>query len=120
MAKRDYYDVLGISKAASADEIKKAYRRLAMKFHPDRNSDDSESEAKFKEAKGAYEVLSDSDKRSAYDQFGHDAVRGAGGMGGQGGFGAEGFGDIFGDVFGDIFGGGRRSGPHVGGVLCQI
>jgi molecular chaperone DnaJ len=113
MAKRDYYDVLGISKAASADEIKKAYRRLAMKFHPDRNSDDSESEAKFKEAKEAYEVLSDSDKRSAYDQFGHDAVRGAGGMGGQGGFGAEGFGDIFGDVFGDIFGGGRRSGPQV-------
>jgi molecular chaperone DnaJ len=113
MAKRDYYDVLGISKAASADEIKKSYRRLAMKFHPDRNSDDAESEAKFKEAKEAYEVLSDSDKRSAYDQFGHDAVRGAGGMGGQGGFGAEGFGDIFGDVFGDIFGGGRRGGPQV-------
>lgn len=113
MAKRDYYDVLGISKAASADEVKKAYRRLAMKFHPDRNSDDSEAEAKFKEAKEAYEALSDSDKRSAYDQFGHDAVRGAGGVGGQGGFGAEGFGDIFGDVFGDIFGGGRRSGPQV-------
>jgi len=113
MAKRDYYDVLGISKAASADEIKKAYRRLAMRFHPDRNSDDSEAEAKFKEAKEAYEVLSDSDKRSAYDQFGHDAVRGSGGMGGQGGFGAEGFGDIFGDVFGDIFGGGRRGGPQV-------
>jgi len=113
MAKRDYYDVLGISKAASADEVKKAYRRLAMKFHPDRNSDDLEAEAKFKEAKEAYEALSDSDKRSAYDQFGHDAVRGAGGVGGQGGFGAEGFGDIFGDVFGDIFGGGRRSGPQV-------
>lgn len=113
MAKRDYYDVLGISKAASADEIKKAYRRLAMKFHPDRNSDDTDAEAKFKEAKEAYEVLSDSDKRSAYDQFGHDAVRGAGGMGGQGGFSSEGFSDIFGDVFGDIFGGGRRGGPQV-------
>lgn len=113
MAKRDYYDVLGISKTASADEIKKAYRRLAMKFHPDRNSDDSEAETKFKEAKEAYEVLRDSDQRSAYDQFGHDAVRGAGGMGGQGGFGAEGFGDIFGDVFGDIFSGGRRGGPQV-------
>jgi len=113
MAKRDYYDVLGISKSASADEIKKAYRRLAMKFHPDRNSDDSDAEGKFKEAKEAYEVLSDSDKRSAYDQFGHDAARGTGGMGGQGGFSSEGFGDIFGDVFGDIFGGGRRSGPQV-------
>ena len=112
MAKRDYYEVLGISKSASADEIKKAYRRLAMKFHPDRNTDDSEAEAKFKEAKEAYEVLNDSDKRSAYDRFGHDAVRG-GGMGGQGGFSAEGFSDIFGDVFGDIFGGGRRGGPQV-------
>ena len=112
MDKRDYYEVLGISKSASADEIKKAYRRLAMKFHPDRNTDDSEAEAKFKEAKEAYEVLNDSDKRSAYDRFGHDAVRG-GGMGGQGGFSAEGFSDIFGDVFGDIFGGGRRGGPQV-------
>jgi len=113
MAKRDYYDVLGLSKSASADEIKKAYRRHAMKFHPDRNSDDADAEAKFKEAKEAYEVLSDSNKRSSYDQFGHDAVRGAGGMGGAGGFSAEGFGDIFGDVFGDIFGGGRRGGPQV-------
>ncbi len=113
MAKRDYYDVLGLSKSASADEIKKAYRRHAMKFHPDRNTDDADAEAKFKEAKEAYEVLSDSNKRSSYDQFGHDAVRGAGGMGGGGGFSGEGFGDIFGDVFGDIFGGGRRSGPQV-------
>jgi len=113
MAKRDYYDVLGLSKSASADEIKKAYRRHAMKFHPDRNTDDADAEAKFKEAKEAYEVLSDSNKRSSYDQFGHDAVRGAGGMGGAGGFSAEGFGDIFGDVFGDIFGGGRRGGPQV-------
>jgi molecular chaperone DnaJ len=113
MAKRDYYEVLGISKSASADEIKKAYRRLAMKHHPDRNKDDSEgSEARFKEAKEAYEVLKDSEKRAAYDQFGHDGLRG--GPGGQGGFGAEGFGDIFGDVFGDIFGGARRGGgPQV-------
>ena len=112
MAKRDYYEVLGVSKTASADEIKKAYRRLAMKHHPDRNKDDESAETKFKEAKEAYEVLRDADKRSAYDQFGHDGVR-ASGMGGAGGFGAEGFSDIFGDVFGDIFGNGRRSGPQV-------
>jgi len=113
MAKRDYYEVLGVSKSASADEIKKAYRRLAMKHHPDRNKDDSdESEGRFKEAKEAYEVLKDSDKRAAYDQFGHDGLRR--GPGGAGGFGAEGFGDIFGDVFGDIFGGARRGGgPQV-------
>jgi len=112
MAKRDYYEVLGVSKTASADEIKKAYRRLAMKFHPDRAKDDSSAEGKFKEAKEAYEVLNDEDKRSAYDRFGHDGVRGAG-MGGPGGFSAEGFSDIFGDVFGDIFGGSRRGGPQV-------
>ncbi|MGB5626541.1 MAG: molecular chaperone DnaJ [Woeseiaceae bacterium] len=113
MAKRDYYEVLGLSKSASADEIKKAYRRLAMKHHPDRNTDGDGSEARFKEAKEAYEVLKDEEKRSAYDRFGHDGVRGA--AGGAGGFGAEGFGDIFGDVFGDIFGGaGRRGGgPQV-------
>ncbi len=111
MAKRDYYEVLGVSKSATADEIKKAYRRLAMKFHPDRNTDDAEAESKFKEAKEAYEILSDADKRSAYNQFGHDAVRGR--PGGHGGFGAEGFGDIFGDVFGDIFGSGRRGGSQV-------
>lgn len=113
MAKRDYYEVLGVSKSASADEIKKAYRRLAMKHHPDRNKDGDGSEARFKEAKEAYEVLKDTEKRSAYDRFGHDGVRGA--AGGAGGFGAEGFGDIFGDVFGDIFGGaGRRGGgPQV-------
>ena len=113
MAKRDYYEVLGVSKSASADEIKKAYRRLAMKHHPDRNKDDDASEGKFKEVKEAYEVLRDSDKRAAYDRFGHDGLRGAG-MGGPGGFSAEGFSDIFGDVFGDIFGGGgRRGGPQV-------
>jgi molecular chaperone DnaJ len=107
MAKRDYYEVLGVSKSATGDEIKKAYRRLAMKFHPDRNKDGGEEvEKKFKEAKEAYEVLKDADKRATYDRFGHDGLKaGAGGAGG-----AEGFGDIFGDVFGDIFGGGRRGG----------
>jgi molecular chaperone DnaJ len=115
MAKRDYYEILGVSKSASADEIKKAYRRLAMKHHPDRNEEDSgASEKKFKEAKEAYEVLKDSDKKATYDRFGHDGLRA--GAGRQGGFGgAEGVGDIFGDVFGDIFGaGGRRGGgPQV-------
>ena len=113
MAKRDYYEVLGVSKSASADEIKKAYRRLAMKYHPDRNKDDTGTDVKFKEAKEAYEVLRDGDKRAAYDRFGHDGPRGAG-MGGPGGFSAEGFSDIFGDVFGDIFcAGARRGGPQV-------
>ena len=114
MAKRDYYEVLGVSKSASADEIKKSYRRLAMKYHPDRNKDDdAASEKKFKEAKEAYEVLKDSEKKATYDQFGHEGLqRGAGGAGGFGS--AEGFSDIFGDVFGDIFGGGRRGGgPQV-------
>ena len=110
MAKRDYYDVLGVSKTASADEMKKAYRRLAMKYHPDRNKDDADSEDKFKEAKEAWEVLSDSEKRAAYDRFGHAGVNASAG---SGGFGAEGFGDIFGDVFGDIFGAGRRRGSQV-------
>ena len=110
MAKRDYYDILGVPRTASNDEIKKSYRRLAMKHHPDRNTDDADAERKFKEAKEAYEVLSDSDKRAAYDRFGHDGVRG-GPPGG--GYSAEGFGDIFGDVFGDIFGGGRRSRSQV-------
>lgn len=109
MAKRDYYEVLSVAKTATKDEIKKAYRRLAMKYHPDRNKDDADAEKKFKEAKEAYEVLSNDEKRAAYDQFGHDALRGGGA--GAGGFGgAEGFSDIFGDVFGDIFGGGRRGG----------
>ena len=110
MAKRDYYEVLGVSKSASADEIKKAYRRLAMKFHPDRNREDgAASETKFKEAKEAYEVLKNTEKKATYDQFGHDGLRA--GPGAHGGFGgAEGFGDIFGDVFGDIFGAGRRGG----------
>jgi molecular chaperone DnaJ len=108
MSKRDYYELLGVEKSAAADELKKAYRRLAMKHHPDRNPDDAEAEAKFKEAKEAYEVLSDSQKRATYDQFGHAGLDNTG-MGGMGG-GASGFGDIFGDVFGDIFGGGGRRG----------
>ncbi|MCC7199931.1 MAG: molecular chaperone DnaJ [Gammaproteobacteria bacterium] len=110
MSKRDYYQVLGVPRNAGEDDIKKAYRRLAMKFHPDRNPDDKDAEGKFKEAKEAYEVLTDAQKRAAYDQFGHaglDAARGAG----PGGFSSgDGFSDIFGDVFGDIFGGARRGG----------
>ncbi len=107
MAKRDYYEVLGCARNATQAELKKAYRRLAMKFHPDRNPDDADAEAQFKEAKEAYEVLNDTQKRAAYDQFGHAGVDP--GMAG-GGFEAGGFADIFGDVFGDIFGGARRGG----------
>lgn len=113
MSKRDYYEVLGLQKNASADEIKKAYRRLAMKYHPDRNSGDgaAEAEDKFKEVKEAYEVLSDDQKRAAYDQFGHAGVdRNAGGFGGGFGGGAS-FSDIFSEAFGDIFGG--RGGSRV-------
>ena len=110
MAKRDYYDILGVTKSASGDDIKKAYRRLAMKHHPDRNKNDETAEEKFKEAKEAYEILKDPEQRAAYDQFGHDGVRG--GPAG-GGFSTEGFSDIFGDVFGDIFGGGRRGRAQV-------
>ncbi len=108
MAKRDYYEVLGVGRDASEQEIKKAYRRLAMKFHPDRNPDDAEAEEKFKEASEAAEVLTDSEKRSAYDQFGHAAVDGSAG----GGFNAGGgsFSSIFEDVFGDISSGGQRRG----------
>lgn len=115
MSKRDYYEVLGVSKSASEQELKKAYRRVAMKYHPDRNPGDKEAEEKFKEASEAYEVLSDENKRAAYDRFGHAGVEGAGGMGGGAGFGS--FSDIFGDVFGDIFGGGPRGGPSRGSDL---
>jgi molecular chaperone DnaJ len=112
MSKRDYYEVLGVGRDAAEADIKKAYRRLAMKHHPDRNPGNPEAEASFKEAKEAYEVLSDADKRAAYDRFGHAGVGGQQGMGG--GFSsAEAFSDIFGEVFGDIFGGGRRGRSQV-------
>ena len=113
MEKLDYYEVLSVSKSATGAEIKKAYRRLAMKHHPDRNPGDESAEAKFKEAKEAYEVLSDEQKRSAYDQFGHAGVDPS--MGGGYGGGSGSFSDIFGDVFGDIFGGaagGSRGGQR--------
>lgn len=111
MAKRDYYEVLGVERGSSEAELKKAYRRLAMKYHPDRNPDDKAAEERFKEANEAYEVLSDASKRSAYDQYGHAGVDPQMG-GGAGGFGAGGanFSDIFGDVFSDFFGGGRGGG----------
>ncbi len=104
MAKRDYYEILGVTRTATEVEIKKAYRRLAMKYHPDRNPDDAQAEERFKEAKEAYEILSDTQKRAAYDQFGHAGVDQS--MGGGGFQGGSTFSDIFGDVFNDIFGGG--------------
>lgn len=115
MSKRDFYEVLGVERGATEAEVKKAYRRLAMRFHPDRNPDDKDAEDKFKEATEAYEVLSDKDKRAAYDQYGHAGVDPQ--MGG-GGFGGAGFSDMFGDVFSDFFGGGgRRGGPQRGSDL---
>ena len=110
MAKRDFYEILGVNRDASDDEIKKAYRKLAMKYHPDRNPDNPKAEEQFKEAKEAYEILSDSQKRAAYDQYGHAGVDPQAGMGGGGGFGGAGFADAFSDIFGDIFGGGRNGG----------
>ena len=117
-SKRDYYEVLGVPKNAGEDEIKKAYRKLAMKYHPDRNQGDAatEAEAKFKEAKEAYEMLSDADKRAAYDQYGHAGVdpNMRGGMGG----GAEGFGgfaEAFGDIFGDVLAAARALGAAAAG-----
>lgn len=118
MSKRDYYEVLGVAQNADEKEIKKAYRRIAMKFHPDRNSDDPKADDKFKEATEAYEVLTNAEKRAAYDRFGHAGVDGSAGAGG---FSGGGFSDIFGDVFGDIFGGGgggrSRAGPERGSDL---
>lgn len=115
MSKRDYYEVLGVQRNATEAEIKKAFKKLAMKYHPDRNPDNKEAEVKFKEAKEAYDILSDGQKRAAYDQFGHAGVEGGmgGGPGGYGGAGGASFSDIFGDVFGDIFGGGGRGGQRV-------
>ena len=107
MAKRDYYEILGVERGAAEGDLKKAYRRLAMKYHPDRNPDDADAEERFKEASEAYEVLSDAQRRQAYDQYGHAAFEGGGG---GAGFGGNNFGDIFSDVFGDIFGGGRGGG----------
>jgi len=123
VSKRDYYEVLGVDKNADEKEIKKAYRKMAMKHHPDRNPDDKKSEEKFREASEAYEILSSPEKRQRYDQFGHagvDPQAGAGGFGG--GFGGGGFDDIFSDIF-DMFGGGsgrsRRQGPRKGGDIQQ-
>jgi molecular chaperone DnaJ len=116
MSKRDYYEILGVSRDTDSKEVKKAYRRIAMKNHPDRNPDDPKAEDIFKEATEAYEVLADEEKRATYDRFGHEGVNAGGGGGGAGGFS-----DIFGDVFGDIFGGGgaggRQRGPQRGSDL---
>ena len=112
MAKRDYYDVLGVNKSASPEELKSAYRKLAIKYHPDKNPGDKNAEDKFKEASEAYGILSDKSKKENYDNFGHAAFEngggGQGGFGGFGGFSGADFSDIFEDFFGD-FGGGRRS-----------
>jgi molecular chaperone DnaJ len=114
MAKRDYYEVLGVNRDAGEEEIKKAYRKLAMQHHPDRNPDNPKAEEKFKEAKEAYEVLCDADKRAAYDRFGHRGVDAAAGAGA----GGAGFADAFGDIFSEIFGGGRaRSNVYRGADL---
>ncbi len=115
MAKEDYYDVLGVQRGADDDDLKKAYRKLAMKYHPDRNQGDAAAEAKFKEINEAYDVLQDEEKRTAYDQFGHAAFEAGGGPGGfgAGGFGAGGFTDIFDEMFGD-FTGNRRGAQSQG------
>lgn len=115
MAKRDFYEVLGVAKNASEADLKRAYRQLAMKYHPDRNPDDATAEANFKEVNEAYEILKDQQKRAAYDQFGHQAFEsGGGGQGGQG-FDFNSFADVFDDLFGDMMGGGRRRGSATRG-----
>ena len=119
MADKDFYEILGVSKNSSEDEIKKSYRKLAMKYHPDRNKDNKEAEKKFKEISSAYNILKDSQKKATYDQYGHDAFQ-QGGMGGSQGFGdAAGFSDIFDEFFGGGFGGSssRRRGPSRGSDL---
>jgi molecular chaperone DnaJ len=119
MSKRDYYEVLGVARDASDEDLKKAYRRLAMKFHPDRNPGDAAAEASFKEGKEAYEVLTDANRRRAYDQHGHAAFEH--GMGGGGaGAGYADMGDIFGDIFGNIFGGGAARGPRRGADIGYV
>lgn len=118
MAKRDYYDILGVSKGASEQEIKKAYRKVAIKYHPDKNPDDKEAEEKFKEAAEAYEVLSDANKKARYDQFGHEGMKGGGGHGGFGGMNMDDIFSQFGNIFGGGgFGGGGRSRARTGSNL---
>jgi molecular chaperone DnaJ len=114
MAKRDFYEILGVSKGASKDEIKKAYRKLAIKYHPDKNPGDSEAEEKFKEAAEAYEVLSNDDKRAKYDRFGHEGLGGMGGFGGGQGMNMEDIFEHFGDIFGGAFGFGGGGGGRAG------
>lgn len=120
MAKRDYYEILGVSKGASAAEIKKAYRKKAIEFHPDKNPDDKGAEAKFKEAAEAYEVLSDGDKKARYDQFGHQAFENGGGGFGGGGMNMDDIFSQFGDIFGGAFGGGGFSGFGGGGGQRRV
>ena len=117
MAKQDFYELLGVQKSASADDLKKAYRKLAMQYHPDRNPDDKSAEQKFKDINEAYDVLKDEQKRAAYDRFGHAAFEGGGrGSGGAGDFGfAAGFADIFDEMFGDFVGGRRGQGGNARG-----